>query len=271
MSTSDPLDTSASPIPYVLPFVVFMVASLFEPRFAAEPQVEPLSRDEITAPLTAEESRANAQYIRDQERVTTLRYVVVYSIKCLVTLGALVWFWRSWYPAFPFSITVASLLVGAVGVVVWIGLCHLDIEETVVGWFATSHETAGVRSQFNPFQRIPETGLRTAFLATRFFGLAVMVPIIEELFLRGFLMRYFADTQWWQVSLARMNIKALIVAPIYGVLTHPTEALAAIAWFSLVTWLVNRTGRFWDAVVAHAVTNLLLGVYVCLWSQWQLW
>ena len=50
-----------------------------------------------------------------------------------------------------------------------------------------------------------------------------------------------------------------------------TEALAAIAWFSLVTWLVNRTGKFWDAVVAHAVTNLLLGIYVCTYSQWQLW
>jgi len=46
------------------------------------------------------------------------------------------------------------------------------------------------------------------------------------------------------------------------VLSHPGEVFAAVAWFSLVTWLMVRTRNIWDCVVAHAVTNLLLGVYV---------
>jgi CAAX protease family protein len=54
-------------------------------------------------------------------------------------------------------------------------------------------------------------------------------------------------------------------------LMHPGELLAAFVWFSLVTWLMTRTRNIWDCVAAHAVTNLLLGIYVVTQHQWQLW
>jgi membrane protease YdiL (CAAX protease family) len=54
------------------------------------------------------------------------------------------------------------------------------------------------------------------------------------------------------------------------VIYHP-EKLAALVWFSLVTWLMWRTRNIWDCVAAHAVTNLLLGIYVVTQHQWQLW
>jgi membrane protease YdiL (CAAX protease family) len=38
----------------------------------------------------------------------------------------------------------------------------------------------------------------------------------------------------------------------------------------MVTWLMVKTRNIWDCVVAHAVTNLLLGVYVVATGQWQL-
>jgi hypothetical protein len=31
-----------------------------------------------------------------------------------------------------------------------------------------------------------------------------------------------------------------------------------------------KTRNIWDCVVAHAVTNLLLGVYVVHWGRWHL-
>ena len=51
---------------------------------------------------------------------------------------------------------------------------------------------------------------------------------------------------------------------------HPGELLAAFVWFSMVTWLMVRTRNIWDCVVAHAVTNLLLGIYVVTTGNWQL-
>ena len=44
-----------------------------------------------------------------------------------------------------------------------------------------------------------------------------------------------------------------------------------LLWFGLVSWLMNKTGSLWDCVVAHAVTNLLLGIYVLIFAQWHLW
>ena len=101
--------------------------------------------------------------------------------------------------------------------------------------------------------------------------MAVIVPLIEELFLRGWFVRWVEDPEWENLSLRGLSWKALMAASVYGVLTHPTEAIAAFVWFGLVSWLMNRTGSFWDCVVAHAVTNLLLGVYVLIFAQWHLW
>jgi hypothetical protein len=51
---------------------------------------------------------------------------------------------------------------------------------------------------------------------------------------------------------------------------HPQEALAAVVWFGAVAWLMIRTKNVWDCVVAHAITNLLLGVYVVVSGEWWL-
>jgi membrane protease YdiL (CAAX protease family) len=64
---------------------------------------------------------------------------------------------------------------------------------------------------------------------------------------------------------------ALIAGTVVPILLHPAEALAAAAWFSMIHWLYLRTKNIWDCVIAHAVTNLLLGVYVLKYEQWWLW
>ena len=48
---------------------------------------------------------------------------------------------------------------------------------------------------------------------------------------------------------------------------QPGEFLAAAVWFGMVTWLMVRTRNIWDCVAAHAVTNVLLGIYVVTWSS----
>ncbi len=97
------------------------------------------------------------------------------------------------------------------------------------------------------------------------------MPIIEEFFLRGFLMRLVMDADWWKVPFGRVNTAAVIACIVYAVLTHPSELVAAAAWFGMVTWLMVRARNPWDCVAAHAVTNLLLGIYVVVWHDWPLW
>ena len=70
----------------------------------------------------------------------------------------------------------------------------------------------GERSAFNPLEELADTPVWAwVFLAIRFTGLALVVPVIEEFFLRGFLMRYVMHPMWWQVPFGQVNRTAVIV------------------------------------------------------------
>ena len=84
-------------------------------------------------------------------------------------------------------------------------------------------------------------------------------------------MRAFEADDWPSLSLTQIGRNGLIIGTVYGVATHPGEFIAAALWFSLVSWLMVKTGKFWNCVLAHAVTNLILGLYVCASGQWHLW
>ena len=127
------------------------------------------------------------------------------------------------------------------------------------------------RVGFNPFDQITDDNRRAIFLAFRFLLLAGMIPVLEELFLRGWFVRYIENPEWHTVKLSDVGRRGIIAVAVYSVATHPGEAVAAIVWFTLVTWMMIKTGKFWNCVVAHAITNLMLGIYVTWYQQWHLW
>jgi hypothetical protein len=198
-------------------------------------------------------------------------YPVVYTLKIACTLAAILWV-SPGYKRFPFRVTLVAPLVGLAGIGVWVGLCSLHLESrcssaACLSWLAE----LGRRSAYNPFQElaaVPACWLWT-YVVVRSFGLIVVAAIIEEFFLRGFLMPLCINADWQNVPFGTVSCGAVLVAVLYGVLTHPAELLAAAAWFALVTWLMTKTKNLWDCVVAHAVTNLLLGVYVLVTGHWE--
>jgi membrane protease YdiL (CAAX protease family) len=77
-------------------------------------------------------------------------------------------------------------------------------------------------------------------------------------------------TDWPRVPFGHANRLAILVGTVVPMLTHPGELLAAAVWFSMVTWLMLRTRNIWDCVIAHAVTNGILGLYVVFSDTWRL-
>jgi CAAX protease family protein len=235
---------------FLLPFVVYMLAGTLEPG--------PPKNSEAAGWLAIP-----YQYYY---------YPAVYTFKLAVTMAAMLVVTPG-YRKIPFKVSPLAVLVGVVGIVVWVGLCRFCLENRLLapiglGWFVGT----GARSGYNPFEHLSGDGDAWAwiFLSVRFFGLVLVVPLIEEFFLRGFLMRFFIARDWWEVPIGTLTRTSLLVGLAYPVLTHPAELFAAVLWFSLVTWLMVRTKNLWDCVVAHAVTNLLLGIYVVTWNQWHL-
>ncbi len=199
----------------------------------------------------------------------------MYAVKIALTVAAVTFVWPGYRQFLP-RLTPLALLVGCVGGPLWIGLCLLDWEHVyLLPWLQhvglSRLISVGDRPAFNPLD--PEyqlsTGWAWAFLAVRFFGLVAVVPLIEEFFLRGFLMRFVMQRDWWNVPFGKANRLALVLGTAMPMLYHP-ELLAALLWFSLITWLMLRTRNIWDCVAAHAITNLILGIYVVYSGNWRL-
>jgi uncharacterized protein len=230
---------------FVLPFVIYLGLTNLEPS--------------AVAPVDPEQPAANWLGL------TAEHYPMVYVAKLVLTLLAVVAVARG-YPRWQ-TPSLLSLVVGVVGIVVWVGLAKLqrmsEVNELLFG---------PTRPEFNPWESFAGEELqRRVFLGFRFVGLVLVVPVIEEMFLRGFVMRFTQAEQWWTVPWGVADRTALIAGTVVPVLLHPGEALAAAAWFGMIHWLYLRTKNIWDCVAAHAVTNLLLGVYVMKYEQWWLW
>jgi CAAX prenyl protease-like protein len=243
--TSTPTGHSVTPsfwLAYILPFVIFIALTSLEPK--------------------PPEPGAAAGLIPYSY------YPAVYSLKIVCTLAAALWALPTLLTSFPPRIHWSSLIVGAVGTVIWVGITNLGLEPQILG--ALGWSSLGARSAYDPFAHLGgQTTAAYGFLAVRFLGLAVVVPVIEEVFLRGFLMRYVIHPNWWAVPFGTVNVAAIVAGTLFPVLSHPAELLAAAVWFSGITWWMVRTKNLWDCVTAHATTNLLLGIYVVCTGEWQ--
>jgi uncharacterized protein len=244
---------------FLLPFIVYMLVGTLEPS----PPKPPIQMPDGTTRAITSRGRFGIEY---------RHYPLVYTAKIALTVAAIV-FVLPGYRQFPFRISLLAIGVGVVGVVLWIWLCQLQLERKLLAPLGLEKFLGlGERPAFNPLEALAETpAWAYTFLGIRFLGLALVVPIIEEFFLRGFLMRIVVREEWWDVPFGHVTRLAAIVGTAVPMMMHPAELLAAFVWFSLVTWLMVRTKNIWDCVAPHAVTNLLLGIYVVTQHEWHLW
>lgn len=111
---------------------------------------------------------------------------------------------------------------------------------------------------------------RAALIAVRLFGAAVIVPIMEELFWRSFLLRYVIDSDFTRVAVGTFTWGSFAaVAVLFGLEHHYIAAgiMAGVAYNLLAVY----TGSIAHCALSHGVTNLLLGGYVLATGQWRFW
>ena len=115
-----------------------------------------------------------------------------------------------------------------------------------------------------------EGTLQWPLIAARWIGATLVVPVMEELFWRSFLMRWIERAQFETVVPQQIGLKAVLLSTFVFVLAH-TLWLAALVAGLAYAWLYRRTGKLWVPVVAHAVTNGALGVWVVFTGNWAYW
>ena len=182
----------------------------------------------------------------------------VYPVQTFACGLALVYFWRE----YDFGIRsgwLAGVFGGLLALGIWIS------PQTVFGF--------GLRQVgFDPTAFSDSVFLYWLTVGARFARLVVVVPLVEEIFWRGFLMRYLICEDFCSVGVGTYRSAAFFgVAGLFmfghGAADWPAAFLTGLIYNGLAV----RTKSLSACVIGHAVTNLGLGVYIMSTRQWGFW
>src|SRR5207237_3186322 len=101
-------------------------------------------------------------------------------------------------------------------------------------------------------------------------GSSLVVPTLEDVFYRSLLNHHVTRPDFQSLPLGQYNLMAfLVTAAVFGFAHYEWLAgvLCAFAYQGLVCW----KKRLGDAITAHAITNLLLGLWVVWQGAWKFW
>jgi len=202
----------------------------------------------------------------------------VYPLQTLV-VGILLVLFRRHYTFAPFRGYSLAIMLGIIGAVWWCLPAFLWQNLTAsgvalpawCGWLGMVERKDG----FDPTFFRDHSFWYVAALTMRFLRMVVVVPFVEEIFWRSFLMRYVqADGgDFRRISFGRHTWPAFVITTLGVVLAHASKAdwLGALGFGTLMYFLAVRTKSLAACVLMHAAANLLLGAYVMVTRQWGFW
>ncbi|WP_137175795.1 CAAX prenyl protease-related protein [Massilia sp. HP4] len=182
----------------------------------------------------------------------------LYPVQVVAVLALLLAFWRGYEELHQFALSFRQALVAVVaGIVVLVLWVNLDAP-----WM-----TIGSAPGYDPRTHGEIDWL---LVAIRIAGAALIVPVMEELFWRSFLMRWVERSNFISVDPARIGFKAFVIPCVLFGFEH-TLWLAGIVAGVAYGLLYMRHRKLWSPILAHAITNGLLGAWVLHTGGWQFW
>jgi CAAX prenyl protease-like protein len=166
--------------------------------------------------------------------------------------------------AFRLVAPVGSILAGLAVFVLWVGPDYLF--PGYHGFFLFSNGVMG-----HPSYTPPANHSDPWFLIFRILVSVVAVPILEELFWRGWLMRWLIDKDFERVPLGAYNAQAFWIVAVLFASEHGPYWDVGLVTGIVYNWWMIRTKSLWDCILMHAVTNGVLAWYVLQYNQWQYW
>lgn len=181
-----------------------------------------------------------------------------YPAQTVVCGALLIWLWREYEFGPPRTVWFA-LLIGAAVFALWIAPQQfLGFEPRRVG--------------FDPDVFAAQPALYWATVAFRFLRLVIVVPLVEEIFWRGFLLRYLINERFTAVVVGTFSwLSFAVVTIVFGFSHSRPDWIAALICGALYNLVAYQTRSLASCVVAHATTNLLLGLWIMQTRQWGFW
>lgn len=160
---------------------------------------------------------------------------------------------------------VSSALVGIAVFLVWIGP-DLIWPEYRQHWLFSNALMGRAESSLPSDVRVD-----FVFLFLRVTGTALLVPVVEELFWRAWLMRYLISPRFETVQLGTYTALSFwVTAALFSSEHGPYWDVGLLAGIAYNSWMI-RTRSLADCILAHGVTNACLAAYVISMNHWQYW
>jgi CAAX prenyl protease-like protein len=151
---------------------------------------------------------------------------------------------------------VLAIVSGLAVFFAWINLDH--------GWVVAGDLGTG----FAPLRA--DGSIDWAMAGLRLFGLALVVPVMEELFWRSFLMRWIDRRDFLSMHPGKASIAAFAISSALFASEH-TQWLAGLIAGMVYAWLYKKTNNLWYPILSHAITNGTLGIWIIATGNWRFW
>lgn len=193
--------------------------------------------------------------------IPSTAYLYLYPLRAL-TVGLLLAIFRKQYEEIrirdllQYRETIISIGVGIIVFVLWINM------PWAVG-------ASGTPAGYNPTV-LSDSFTRYCLIGIRLLSASIVVPIMEELFWRSFLLRYVITPNIAKVPVGSFSWASFVIgALLFGLEHHQFYAgvMAGVAY----SLLLYRSKSLSLCIVSHAVTNALLGIFVLQTQQWRFW
>jgi len=183
----------------------------------------------------------------------------------VVALSTILWIFSRHVIDLRCTHALQSLVLGAAVFVIWIGpdllfpgyRQHWLFQNAILGRMGAP---------------VPEQLIMApVVLWTRILRAVVLVPIIEELFWRAWLMRWLISPRFEQIKLGTYTPMAFWVTAILFASEHGPYWDVGLITGVIYNWWMVRTRSLGDCILVHAVTNACLCGYVVATKHWEYW
>jgi len=178
----------------------------------------------------------------------------LYPLRVL-TMGVALWSYRSVYRHWDWSVSLPSLFIGIAVFVLWMLL------EPPAESGPTAMETALATLS---------GAEKSIWLAFRVIGSVFLVPVVEEMAFRGYMIRRLAGQEFDGSTPPRFTLLSFCLSSLAFGLLHGRWLAGTLSGMALAGALYRR-GKLGDAILAHLVANALIALSVLVWGKWTLW
>ncbi len=99
----------------------------------------------------------------------------------------------------------------------------------------------------------------------------LLVPILEELFWRGWLPRWIVNPDWQRAEPGKYTTMAFVASSLLFAAEHGPYWEVGLACGLIYNWWYWKTKSLGDIVLVHAVTNGALSAFVFVTGKYEYW